>query len=647
MRRVARFLVATLALIGLSATSAQALQTTAGMPAKIEGPLLISKYSFQGDQVRFVELYNDSDDVVDLAGWSVAAHQPGATEPDRLVELDGLMAPGSWLTVGDIALFEATSQPTFSYSYQQPALPVELRGIGLYSPAGRYLTELVEPSISKATIRLETSPPIYGFQRNQSTSTGNYTSSYRAVLPDASFQPYDDGLYERPASVVVQIVEVYPHPDDCSPLETFVSMPLCFDYVKLYNPTDDTIDLADYSLHSSNDVVVADLLLPAKSYNVLPIKLNNTGWVWIEDRYGVAAYADTLIDYPDSSTKPNQAWSWDGAAWRWTLYPTPYDSANQFTDGQPVNTCDGLRLSEIAANHQPQFIEIYNSGSQAVDLAGCQLMTNRSDSNRYIFADQQLDSGGRLAIEIDETDLILTKTTTGTVYLLSSDGVVEVDARAYENLSEGTSLALVDGVWVQTFVVTPGGANQHAEYPPCQADYWRNTETGRCNKVAVMAGLDACGVGRERNPTTGRCRALSSASQLTPCRPGQERNPETNRCRSIVQATSALTACRPGQERNPVTNRCRSIDSAASTLKPCAVGQERNPETNRCRKIPVAAAADTIGFPVEPISDVGQAFSAWWTLGGVLLLGAGYGAWEWRHEVSRLVRRATSWGRLK
>jgi len=43
-------------------------------------------------------------------------------------------------------------------------------------------------------------------------------------------------------------------------------------------------------------------------------------------------------------------------------------------------------------------------------------------------------------------------------------------------------------------------------------------------------------------------------------------------------------------------------------------------------------------FPVEPIVDTGQAFAAWWALGGVVILGAGYGAWEWRHEIGRVIQ---------
>ncbi len=220
-----------------------------------------------------------------------------------------------------------------------------------------------------------------------------------------------------------------------------------------------------------------------------------------------------------------------------------------------------------------------------------------------------------MAVPVSKTDLTLTKTTAGTVYVLSSDGSTEVDARSYENLDSASSLALVGGTWQQTFVVTPSGANEYQEFPSCEAGYTRNTLTGRCNKEA-------------------------QATILVACEPGQYRSTETNRCRSLVASSSTLTPCDPGQYRNPDTNRCKSIAAAEATLKPCTQGYERNPDTNRCRKVLGASTSvPAAGFPVEPIADTAKAFTAWWALGGVLLLGLAYAGWEWRYEIRQLINR--------
>jgi hypothetical protein len=244
------------------------------------------------------------------------------------------------------------------------------------------------------------------------------------------------------------------------------------------------------------------------------------------------------------------------------------------------------------------------------------LQTNRSERDSYVFTNgTTLPAHTYLAVPITATPLTLTKTTAGTVYILSSDSTTEVDARSYENLDANTSYADVGGTWQQTFAVTPSGENRFQPYPACEEGFSRNALTGRCNKVAAIAAL-------------------------APCSPGQYRSPETNRCRSLATTTSALSACQPGQYRSPETNRCRSLATESTALKPCNQGYERNLDTNRCRKV-LGASTDipSAAFAVEPIKDTAKAFAAWWALGGVLLLGLGYAGWEWRYEIRQFISR--------
>lgn len=325
----------------------------------------------------------------------------------------------------------------------------------------------------------------------------------------------------------------------------------------------------------------------------------------------------------------------------------------------PVNECIAIRLSEIAANTAEQFVEVYNPTDTVASLKGCQLQIRNTI---YVFGDEMLEAREFYTVVVKNTRLQLSKTTSSTVYLLSSDGKSEVDEAKNNKPSEGTSWALVDGVWRQTYRVTAGAANIYEQYPPCQEGYWRNFETGRCNKIVEPKVLADCVEGKERNPLTGRCRnveqgsglkpcrpdqyrspetnrcrKIGGGSALTPCKPHQYRNPETNRCRSIVSASSSLKPCRPDQFRNPATNRCKKIDSS-SGLKPCRADQYRNKETNRCRKI-LATTPNEADFAVEDIAEPASVFIGWWVLGGIALLAVGYAGWEWREEIKRLIRR--------
>ena len=263
-------------------------------------------------------------------------------------------------------------------------------------------------------------------------------------------------------------------------------------------------------------------------------------------------------------------------------YPTKDDGVACLPP-RPVNLCTGLILSEIAANVDEQFIEIANPTTGEINLTDCQLTTNRNQ-NKYVFDEGTLQSGGYLTVYIKDTTLTLTKTTTGTVYLLSSEGVA-VDSVTYSNLSQATSWALVDGVWRQTYALTPDEANIWEAYAACPAGQYRNLDTGRCRNLAT---------------------------------------------------TSELAPCKEGYERNPLTNRCRKIVVEEDQLKPCAEGWERNPDTNRCRKkVSTGAAA----FAVQSSGPTGTGTAYVLASAGVIAATAGITLFQFRMEIAGLARR--------
>lgn len=297
-----------------------------------------------------------------------------------------------------------------------------------------------------------------------------------------------------------------------------------------------------------------------------------------------------------------------------------------------TNFCVGLTLNEIAANNDQQFVEVKNSTAAPIKITGCQLQTNRS-SKTFAFNETTLASGALLSVNLAGTNLTLTKTTSGEVYLLSSDGETKVDEVDYVNLKSGTSFAKFDDGWEQTYNVTPGAENIYEQYLPCASGYERNSETGYCNKIATVELPKVCQVGYFLNEATNRCNKIAETDKPKICAGGYFLNTETNRCNKNPVAKS-LALCGIGSVRNPITNRCNKIATPAKST-PCKTGWERNPTTNRCRKI-VGDSSTT--YPVESLKqspvETNSVVAAVAILAGTAMVVL----WQFREEVSRLFR---------
>ena len=300
-----------------------------------------------------------------------------------------------------------------------------------------------------------------------------------------------------------------------------------------------------------------------------------------------------------------------------------------------LNKCEGLKLSEIASNVDEQFIEIINSGEKTVITTGCKLTVGDSGVREDI-GDIELNPGEFLTIKIKNTKLKLPKTK-GKVYLLDEAGS-KIDFAEYEKLAKGSSWSLVDDEWMQTFMITENSENIFKEYPDCQNGYERNA-LGKCVKIVTPPAESPCPAGQYRHPETRRCRKIEAEKTITPCKDGYYRSEETGRCRSIASAaTKTLKPCPEGQFRNSATGRCKKIASTDDIAKECPEGFERNPQTKRCRKIK-SANMPTVGSAAAEVKQVAGATWGWWVFGGVSLLAVGYGVWQWRWEISQIVRK--------
>lgn len=455
-------------------------------------------------------------------------------------------------------------------------------------------------------------------------------------------------------------------------------------YVEIYNRTNQNVNLADWKIEYyagsgaktvgkifKDEVILANEFLVLSNDNML------AGAIKFDNNLGLAQNdGSVVLSRSDGSVADIVGWGSNSKSagspikggvkivWRCFIDGNIIDSKNNSTDflsskgsdnqeivpysrpnckspepkpesPKELNKCEGLKLSEIASNVDEQFIEIINSGEKTVITTGCKLTVSDSGVRENI-GDIELNPGEFLTIKIKNTNLKLPKTK-GKVYL-SDEAGSKIDISEYNNISKGASWSLVDDEWARTFAITEGAANIFKEYLDCQNGYERNA-LGKCVKIATPPVESPCPVGQYRHPETRRCRKIEAAKTITPCKDGYYRSEETGRCRSVASAAAkTLKPCPEGQFRNSATGRCKKIASTDDIAKECPEGFERNPQTKRCRKIK-SANMPTVGSAATEVKQVAGATWGWWVFGGVSLLAVGYGVWQWRWEISQIVRK--------
>lgn len=212
------------------------------------------------------------------------------------------------------------------------------------------------------------------------------------------------------------------------------------------------------------------------------------------------------------------------------------EDADEATPAEP--RCRGLEFSEILtyydADKSEQFIEIYNSTDESIDMAGCSIKYK----NKALELSGAIPADGYFAYR-PEISLTKNPTSTNNYEIVDITGDVVDSLIVAHGQKKTTSFAQFGYLdtgeenWLITYSPTPGGPNNFQQYRSCPEGKVINEATGNCVKATTIAETKECPEGKYRNPLTGRCKKIEEDSGLTPCKEGYERNPETNRCRKI------------------------------------------------------------------------------------------------------------------
>ncbi|MEO5949501.1 MAG: hypothetical protein ABIP74_03785 [Candidatus Saccharimonas sp.] len=287
-------------------------------------PLIITAYQTAAgnNDVRYVEIYNSGNELVDLSDWQVY----------------------------DVANARVLTFSTSFAGYLRPDTHIVMARVGEVSNASYVITGWnatgSTPAILKTLTMLQLMHDGYRsadltVKANGAEQIRNYgVSSYLTTFTEGvSRSLFDDGLYSAPASPLgIEVSEIYPYSSDCSPLDLST---LCGDYIELHNTSNAPIDLTDFvlrtdsssSARTSSNTFTLGGILASDGYLAITqtdddgrISLTNSGgYIWLEDTWDTHAYSEFMTQWPSASSN-EQGYSYmknDVGAWGWTTMPTP------------------------------------------------------------------------------------------------------------------------------------------------------------------------------------------------------------------------------------------------------------------------------------------------------------------------------------
>ena len=415
-------------------------------PVLPASPILITGYQVNDGRLQFFQLYNNSSDIVALEGWRVEYKATlGNDEVVGSIDLHAYVLPHQYAVFGQDG-FLGNADSTYDIAI---TAGFKIDRLQLIAPS-TYANNIVTGSVFSPGVRYELTK----------SSAGNYTSTSKFVasLPDTPL--YGRGLYMYTDDTPLRVVEILANAENCAPLDTRIQ---CHDYIKLYNPSSEPVDMSTYRLRLgygnqtagiSNAIKLSGIVNP-KEYQVVDRRddgeaLDITasgGNVWLEDVYGLKTYDLTVQSYQDigETTHKGHSWALDESdqTWKWGV-PNPSGSNNfalSESTGDEMTSEDGLTPCRPDQERNPE-------------TNRCRSITNSSltpcAANQY---------------RSEETN------------------------RCRNLASTASSLT------------------------PCAPNQIRSLETNRCRSIASdTSTLVPCTANQERNPETNRCRNKAGSS---------------------------------------------------------------------------------------------------------------------------------------
>ena len=341
-------------------------------------------YTEAGVTADWVEIMNTSSDTIDIEGYVITQT---ADDTNRFVFPSTVLAPGQTV----IVFCDSTNHNTAGYEFHAP-FSISRAGdsVMLFNASGTAVDSVNVPSLTNNVSYARTDDMQWEATAYYTPGMANTRENHESIT---------QATVESPITVTEVMARNSTYDTDGSGLY--------YDYIEIYNGSDQDIDISGYHLSDDrNDVMKwtfpKGTVIGAGQY--ILVHAAGTDMDGLYAGFGLSSEGETVVLTNEKGqilqivefglSASDQAWSLDqDGTFKNTLPPTPgmantQESAALISDRFAAQNGIGVYITEIAASTTTakyDWVEIYNATSSVVDLSGYGLSDDSGTPRKWLF----------------------------------------------------------------------------------------------------------------------------------------------------------------------------------------------------------------------------------------------------------------------